>query len=420
MWNAIKSISSLLLSFGLLLMGNGMMGTLLGLRSRIEGFSTEITGFIMAGFFVGMLTGALFAVRVIAAVGHVRAFAAFASVMSIAVLAHILVIDPLIWFLLRVAAGFCMSGMIMVVESWVNERATNETRGQILSVYMITNYMGAGLGQFMMLIDDPAEFQLFVIASMVYSLALVPILLSRASAPKPSSPERMGFKSLLMISPVGVIGVICSGLANSSLNGMGAVFAREAGLSVAQVSLFMAVAILGGITLQFPLGRLSDRFDRRTVLIISALLTAGIAYLVIWASDQSPLYLITVIAFYGGLSFVIYPLSSSQVNDLAPKDKLVQVASGLLIAYGIGASLGPIVSAQFMATFGPSGFFVFLIGIYIFLAAFTLLRIVLRSRNREGKAPFMPLGSVGVSSKQLYTAALSSTGKSDPASEKEN
>ena len=407
MWAAIKSISSLLLSFGLLLMGNGMMGTLLGLRSRIEGFSTEITGFIMAGFFVGMLTGALLAVRVIAAVGHVRAFAAFASVMSIAVLAHLLVIDPLAWFLLRVAAGFCMSGMIMVVESWVNERATNETRGRILSIYMITNYLGAGLGQFMMLIDDPAEFKLFVIASMVYSLALVPILLSRASAPKPSSPERMGFKSLLLISPVGVVGVVCSGLANSSLNGMGAVFAREAGLSVAQVSLFMAVAILGGITLQFPLGRLSDRFDRRTVLIISALLTAGVAYIVIMASSHSPIYLITAIAFYGGLSFVIYPISSSQVNDLAPKDKLVQVASGLLIAYGIGASLGPIVSAQFMAHFGPQGFFYFLIGIYLILTCFTVLRILLRSRNREGKAPFMPLGSVGVSSKQLYSAALS-------------
>ena len=145
MWNTIKSISSLLLSYGMLLLGNGMISILLGLRSRLEGFSTEITGFIMAGFFVGMLMGALFAVRVVAAVGHIRAFAAFASVMSVAVLAHVLHIDPIIWFVLRVVAGFCMAGMVMVVESWVNERATNKTRGRVLSLYMITNYLGAGL-----------------------------------------------------------------------------------------------------------------------------------------------------------------------------------------------------------------------------------------------------------------------------------
>ncbi len=186
MWNSIKSISSLLLSYGMLLLGNGMIGTLLGIRSRLEEFSMEITGVIMAGFSVGLLMGALYAVRVVAAVGHIRAFAAFASIMSVAVLAHVLFIEPVTWFVLRVVAGFCMAGMVMVVESWVNERTTNNTRGQILSLYMITNYLGAGLGQFMLLVGDPAQFQLFIIASMVYSLALVPILLTRASAPKPS------------------------------------------------------------------------------------------------------------------------------------------------------------------------------------------------------------------------------------------
>ena len=411
MWAAVRSISSLLLSYGMLLLGNGMMGTLLGLRSRIEGFSTEVTGFIMAGFFVGMLTGALLAIRVIAAVGHVRAFAAFASIMSVAVLAHVLIVDPIAWFLLRLMAGFCMSGMIMVVESWVNERATNQLRGQILSLYMITNYLGAGLGQFMMLIGDPAQFQLFVIASMVYSFALVPVLLSRASAPKPSSPQRMPFRDLFLISPVGVMGTICAGIANASLNGMGAVFAREIGLTVPQVSTFMAVAIMGGIALQFPIGRLSDRFDRRTVLIASALVTAGLALTVIWASHQAFALLILVIALYGGFAFVIYPISSSQVNDLADPDRLVQVASGLLIAYGIGASLGPVLAAQAMAHFGADGFFYFLTGIYCFLALFTMVRMAQRRRALKPKAPFMPLGLVGMSSKQLYTAAISDAGK---------
>ena len=409
MWNSIKSISSLLLSYGMLLLGNGMIGTLLGIRSRLEEFSMEITGVIMAGFSVGLLMGALYAVRVVAAVGHIRAFAAFASIMSVAVLAHVLFIDPVTWFVLRVVAGFCMAGMVMVVESWVNERTTNNTRGQILSLYMITNYLGAGLGQFMLLVGDPAQFQLFIIASMVYSLALVPILVTRASAPKPSSPQRMKFRELFAISPVGVFGTICAGMANSSLNSMGAVFAKEIGLSIGDVSVFMAAAILGGMALQFPIGRLSDKFDRRTVLIIASLATGLAALAVIWATGQTVAILFAAVAFYGAVGFTIYPLSASQVNDLAAPDRLVQVAAGLLIAYGIGASIGPIMAAQSMAAFGPAGFFLFIVGVNSALILFTTIRIIQRRPGEKAKAPFMPLGGVGVSSKQLYTAAIIST-----------
>ena len=408
MWSSIKSISSLLLSFGMLLLGNGMVGTLLGIRSRLEDFSMEITGVIMAGFSVGLLMGALFAVRIVAAVGHIRAFAAFASIMSVAILAHVLFIDPVTWFVLRVVAGFCMAGMVMVVESWVNERATNEMRGQILSLYMITNYLGAGLGQFMLLVGDPAQFQLFIIASMVYSFALVPILLTRASAPKPSSPQRMKFRELFAISPVGVIGTVCAGMANSSLYGMGAVFAKEIGLSIGEISAFMAAAILGGVTLQFPIGRLSDKFDRRTVLITASLATGLAALALIWATSQSVSTLFVTAAVYGAFIYTSYPLSVSQVNDLAASDRLVQVAAGLLIAYGIGASIGPIVAAQSMAIFGPAGFFLFIVGIISVLILFTTIRILQRRPGEKAKARFMPLGGMGVTSKQLYTAAISS------------
>jgi len=406
MWNSIKSISSLLLSYGMLLLGNGMIGTLLGIRSRLEEFSIENTGVIMAGFSVGLLMGALYAVRVVSAVGHIRAFAAFASIMSVAVLAHVLFIEPVTWFVLRVVAGFCMAGMVMVVESWVNERATNNTRGQILSLYMITNYLGAGLGQFMLLVGDPAQFQLFIIASMVYSLALVPILLTRASAPKPSSPQRMKFRELFAISPVGVFGTVCAGMANSSLNGMGAVYAKEIGLSIGDVSMFMAAAILGGMALQFPIGRLSDKFDRRTVLITASLATGLAALAVIWATGQTVAILFAAVAFYGAVGFTIYPLSASQVNDLAAPDRLVQVAAGLLIAYGIGASIGPIMAAQSMVVFGPAGFFLFIVGVNCSLILFTTIRIIQRRPGEKAKAPFMPLGGVGVSSKQLYTSAI--------------
>ncbi len=414
MWTTIRSISSLLLSHGLLLIGNGMISTLLGLRSRHEGFSTEITGFVMAGFFVGLLAGGLYAARVISTVGHIRAFAAFASLMSVAVLAHVLYIDPIVWFILRVIAGFCMAGMVMVVESWVNERATNETRGQVLSLYMIINYLGAGLGQFMLLIGDPAQFQLFIIASMVYSFALVPLLLTRSSAPKPSSPQRMPFKKLFAISPIGVFGTICGGMINSSLMGMGAVFAKEVGLSVAEVSSFMAGVILGGMALQFPIGRLSDKFDRRTVLLMTSVATMLSALAVIWATGQSVTVLIACGIIFGGFSFTILPLVSSQVNDLVDRDHLVQVSAGLLIAYGIGASIGPVVAAQLMALLGPSGLYEMIVAIHGTLILFVIVRIIQRRRGEKAKSSFQPLGGLGVSSKQLYTEVLKSAERVNP------
>ena len=408
MWTTIRSLFSLLLSYGMLMMGNSMISILLGLRSKLEGFSTEVIGFIMSGFFIGMLVGALLAVRVVSGVGHIRAFAAFASIMSVAVLAHVLYLDPIVWFLLRIITGFCMAGMVMVVESWVNERSINRMRGQILSLYMITNYLCAGLGQFTMLIGNPAQFQLFIIASMIYSIALVPILLTKASAPKPTSPQRMSIKELFFISPVGVFGMICAGMANSSLISMGAVFAKEVGLSVAAISSFMATAILAGMVLQYPIGRISDKFDRRFVLVFASLASSFAAITVIWATSQSILILIIAIAVYGGFSYTIYPLSASQVNDLAEPNLLVQVAAGLLIAYGAGASIGPILAAHSMARFGPDGFFLFLIFINSILIIFTIVRTFQRRDGGESKTIFMPLGGFGLSSKQLYTAAIKS------------
>jgi MFS family permease len=216
----------------------------------------------------------------------------------------------------------------------------------------------------------------------------------------------MKFRELFAISPVGVFGTICAGLANSSLNSMGAVFAKEIGLSIGDVSVFMAAAILGGMALQFPIGRLSDKFDRRTVLISASLATGLAALAVIWATSQTVAILFAAVAFYGAVGFTIYPLSASQVNDLAAPDRLVQVAAGLLIAYGIGASIGPIMAAQSMAAFGPAGFFLFIVGVNSALILFTTIRIIQRRPGEKAKAPFMPLGGVGVSSRQLYTAAI--------------
>ena len=408
MWNTIRSIASLLLSYGLLLLANGLFGTLLGLRSKLEGFATETTGIIMAGYFLGLLLGALYAVRVVAAVGHIRSFAAFASVMSVAVLAHLLKIDPITWLVLRIVAGYCMAGMIMVAESWIHERATNRNRGRVLSLYMVTNYLGAGLGQFLLTVADPAEFQLFVIASIIFSIALVPILLTQASSPKPVSPQRMRFRDLYAVSPVGVVGTIAAGLINASLYGLGPIYAADRGLSLAQVSAFMASTILGGMVLQFPIGRLSDRLDRRTILILVALATSACAIGIVWATQEAGWPMFVLAAAYGGFAFTIYPLSSAQVNDRADPDRLVQVSAGLLIAYGLGAIAGPIAASQIMGRAGPQGLFLFIAGVAFSLALFTLLRMVVRPRERARKGRFLPQGGTGMSGKQLYVAALRS------------
>ncbi|NQU55857.1 MAG: MFS transporter [Rhodospirillales bacterium] len=417
MLQSIRSIASLLLSYGLLLVANGMFSTLLGLRLKLEGFSTETVGFVMAGFFIGLLGGALYAVRVVAAVGHIRGFAAFASIMSVAVLGHVLWIDPFAWFIFRFFAGFCMAGMVMVVESWLNERATNETRGQILSIYMMTNYLGSGMGQFMVSVADPAKFQLFAIASIIFSLALVPVLLTQASAPKPSSPQRMKFRDLYGISPLGVIGTICAGMVNSSINSMGPLFAKDSGLSLFGVSTFMACIIIGGMVLQFPIGRLSDRYDRRTILLIVTLSTVAAAMAVIWASGQSPVWLYVVGAIFGAFCYTVYPLCVAQINDMAAPGKLIQVSAGLLFAYGTGASIGPIVAAQMMGKFGPEGMFMSIAALTGILALFTAYRMLRRDRQDQSKATFIPLGGTGTSSKQLYATALKSSlqpGKNNP------
>ena len=406
MWQSMRSVVSLLLSFGLLLLANGMFGTLLGLRSKLEGFSTEAVGFIMAGYFVGLLLGATYAVRVVATVGHIRGFAAFASVMSVAVLSHVLWIDPVTWLILRVVAGFCMAGMVMVVESWLNERATNDTRGRILSIYMMINYLGAGIGQFMITVADPAEFQLFVIASIIFSIALVPILLTRSNAPQPSSPERMKFRDMYGISPLAVVGTVCAGLVNSTISSLGPLFAKDSGLSVVGVSTFMACVIMSGMALQFPIGRLSDHFNRRTILMIVAFLTAFAAVAVIWATGQAPNWLYVTGVFFGGFCYTVYPLCAAQINDLADPRRLVQISAGLLFAYGIGASVGPIVAAQMMGQFGPKGMFISNAALAGSLALFTAYRMLRRDRSDKSKSTFVPLGSAGVSSKQLYVTSL--------------
>lgn len=405
MLDTIRSVFSLLLSYGLLLLANGLFGTLLGVRSQIEGFATELVGIIMASYFLGLLLGALRAVRVVASVGHIRAFAAFASIMSVAALLHVLWLNPVAWCLLRFASGFCMAGMVMVTESWLNERASNKTRGQVLALYMVTNYFAAGCGQFLLTIADPARFQLFSVASIIFSLALVPVLLTRASAPTPASPAPLRFRELWRVSPLGLMGAFSAGLVNASYYGLGPVFAQGIGLGITATSTFMASGIFGGLVLQFPVGRLSDRIDRRTILTAVAFATSVACLAIVLTSRFAHVWLYLSVAMYGGLSFTVYSLCIAHTNDFASPAELVQTASGLLTAYGCGAFVGPAVAAACMGLVGPEGLFLTSAAVSAFLGTFALYRMRRRApKSQEEQARHIDLPAGHVPTGQLYTS----------------
>ena len=401
----LSSVAALLSSFGLLLLANGLFGTLIGLRTKLESFPTAVIGLIVGAYFVGLLVGGIQAVRVVAAVGHIRAFAAFASIMSVTALGIVLLIDPLVWATMRFIGGFCMAGMVMVAESWLNERCTNRTRGQVMAFYMITNYLAAGCGQFILPFGDPAGYELFCVASIIYSLALVPVLLTRASAPKPSPPERASIPELWKVSPLGLIGALAAGAVNSNFHGLAPVFSHSVGLTVPQTSMFMAAGIFGGLLLQWPMGRLSDRIDRRTVLAGVALGTSAASYGVVLTTGGTFIGVIVLAAAYGGLSFAVYSLSSAHANDFASPGKLVQTASGLLIAYGIGASAGPVITSSLMSGFGPTALFMANTCIAGSLGVFALYRMYRRApKPKTEQRPIIASPGGQFTSGQLYSS----------------
>ncbi len=403
MFKTFGTIISILLSYGLLLLANGLFATLLGVRTQVEGFTPGVVGFVVAAYFSGLLLGGLFAARVVIRVGHIRSFAAFASLMSASALMHPIIVDGYAWMGFRLIAGFCMAGMIMVTESWLNETATNRTRGKILSIYMITNYFAAGCGNFLLTIGDPSDFMLFSLASIIFSLSLVPVLLTRAKAPVPVHSERMHVWDLYRIAPLGVVGVFCCGLVNASLNGLGSVFGNNIGLDQQELATFMAAMVMSGLILQWPVGLLSDRIGRGPLLVYIPLVVALAA---IWQLFVEGFVLVTLGAiFLGMFVFTLYSLSAATANDRVTSEQRVQVAGALLITYGAGAVTGPILASQFMGLLGPQGLFFYVALIELVLCAFAIMTRKRRVGSPDKRKPFVVVPAAAATSNQLYVAA---------------
>lgn len=385
--SAYRSLLSLLSSYGILLIANGLFSTIVSIRSKTEAFPDSIIGIVVSGYFAGLLLSSFYAARVVASIGHIRAFALFGSLASTVALGHLLWVNPVLWGVFRIISGFCMGGMIIVTEGWLNERADNHNRGRIMSAYMITTYACAGSAQLTMMWNSPDGFELFVFVSILYSLSLVPILMTRSQTPSLPKPNRPNIWQLYKISPVGMIGSFTVGYVNGIFYSLAPVFAYNLGLNPQQTAIFIAIAIMSGMLLQLPLGKLSDHIDRRWVIIFSATMTTLACYLLFSNDGSNPATLYLCALFYGSVGFSINPICIAHVNDLTSNDERTQTSGGLLMTYGIGAVIGPIL-AGFVMKNGSQYIFMMSGTATLLFALYTLLRLWQKPRHQQKKRRF--------------------------------
>ncbi len=390
--SAFSSILPILVSVAFLMLGNGALGTLIGIRLSLAGAGPVAVGIVGAAYFAGLTVGSMQCFRLISRVGHIRAFAAFASVFSAASLGHAIVADVWLWTALRFLEGLCLAGIYMCVESWLNDQASNETRGRILSLYMVTLYAALGAGQQLLNLEADPGALLFMVISILVSISLVPVSLTRTAPPMLPDVTSFSLRKLYRASPLGLAGVFISGTMTGALYSLGPVFGATSGFGVSGTAAFMTVLILGGVLLQWPLGRLSDILDRRTVIIAVAAVL-GAASLGLWATPAAEQWRFLAFAlFFGGLSFSLYPLSLAHTNDYVAKSDLVAASGGLILLNSVGAILGPLAGSVAMSLIGPSGLFVFSAVMALGAAGFGIARTFARpSLPAEAQAAFQPL-----------------------------
>ncbi|SEN32653.1 Predicted arabinose efflux permease, MFS family [Paracoccus alcaliphilus] len=357
MITVLKTTWPLLLGILLLMVGNGMQGTLLGIRGDIEGIPTFEMSVVMAGYYGGFLLGSLTVPGMIKTVGHVRVFAALGSLISAILIVFAVWPNWMFWTVLRFLIGFCFCGVYVTAESWLNAGSTNETRGQALSVYMIMQMLGIVSAQFLLNVSDPAGFLLFVIPSVLVSLAFTPILLNAQPAPEFDTIQRMSFRELYHASPLGCVGIFLMGGVFAALAGMSSVWAAAVGMSVAEISLFVAGIYAGGLVMQYPVGWISDRYDRRKLV----LLLGGFGVLtVVWVVVAQPGVAGLVVAglLMGGMANPIYALLLAYTNDYLDQSDMAAASAGLLFIYGVGSMGGPLITGWLMNVIGPDGYWV--------------------------------------------------------------
>jgi len=370
----ILPVRSLLVAIFVMMAGAGFLSTLIGLRLERAGSGTMIIGLVAASYFAGLVAGALRAGEVVRRVGHIRAFAAFVALLSASTLTYALFQHPALWAALRLVDGLCVAGVFICVESWLNDRADAAARGTVLAWYMVALYSGQALGQLILRSGTSAPQIPFEIASILISLAIIPVCLTRAAAPPLEDAASLPLKRLFEASPLGVAGAGTTGLLLGAFYGLAAIYARRIGLGLGDTATFMTTVIIGGVALQWPLGRLSDRYDRRLVIVGGFALTLAVSIALAWQPDGA---LLLALGFaFGGLSFALYPLSVAHANDRLLPSERVTASAQLVLIYSVGAALGPIGAAAAMTAAGAGGLFVFIALAAGVLLGFGLWRLV--------------------------------------------
>ena len=404
MGKLLKNSWALFTGYGIIMIAFGFQGNLLGVRSVIEDFSLLATGILMSAYFIGYFIGANIVPNLVARVGHVRVFAAFASMASLSILVHAVVVNPLVWSIARFLTGMSMVSIFIVTESWLNDRANNRSRGKLLSVYMFVTYGSIALGALLLNFSSPIKFEPFILISLLLSIALVPILLTKRKAPRFKKISPMKIKELYKISPMGVVVSFCNGLIHSAIFSLTAVYAIKMGFSIFEISLLIFLITIAGAVFQWPVGFISDKMDRRKVIVYSSIISAFFAFLAIasfgtaaelmylsvdWEINKIMFFIFVTI--FAGFSLPIYAINIAHTNDYIPKEKFVAAGGGLQLVMGLGAIGGPITCVIFMDNFGPSGFFIFLIILQIVISVFGFYRMSIRPTEENPDSTFTPL-----------------------------
>lgn len=391
----LRASWALLVGIGFMMLGNGLQGTLLGVRATMEEFSTFNTGIMMSGYFVGIFVGSIIAPRLIRRVGHIRVFAALASLASISILIHGLYINFETWTAMRLVTGISYAGLFVVAESWLNDRASNETRGKVLSVYMLVTTLGMGCGQFLLSFSNPQNIQIFVLVSIIVSFGLIPILLTARPAPGFESSGQMSVVELYRASPLAVISSALVGAAHGAIFGLGAVYASYELGDIKQISLFMACILFGSMVLQWPVGWLADLINRR-IIMAGMCLIAIIACILAMIVPPGSLIYFSIIALLGGAAIPMYSLSIAYANDRLEPEQIVAASGRLVMIGGAGTCIGPIIVAYCMENFGNTMFFIGIAVIFFVILGFAIYRMrVSEALTPAEQSPSIAAGVIG-------------------------